>query len=202
MKPLSKDEAMTLRDSVNSGKYGPQDPFTPHELRVLAEDVDEFATAQYMDPSVKTFGVGYYSTATKLRKLADKLEADAVEVNERLAKAGEAAADALDEAALQRARAELQKGRAAEWKKRAFNAGLSAAQLRHQLAEQKLYTQALLRVVGELLADLAEAEAAGDALDIEIKFVYGDNGGVSPEQASDLALAMSNSNGEEGFRHD
>jgi len=156
-------------------------------------------------------------TAERLRVIAEKLEQGDKDATERLAQAGEVAA---------KARADLERSIATNTSLLATNAGLmnqvdqldlengeltgeleraridrnSAVEAFFQASVKLQQSQKYIREVRDFLnAAIEDLESgAEDELDLEVGFIFvaAGEGGLSPDLYSDLALALSDLNGE------
>lgn len=227
MKPATKDYQYQARRGVNGGDVFPPFTATTTTLRDTADAIDTLVEHQQDRPEISlalamnlagengvipNAQLGF-ARAERLRLLAGEIERDAVETEERLAKAGEMAVEAEKLAEqlkahrselqqkLQAAREEndslrstlydvtAQRDRAndlveqAQYQTRAAVAQLKREQRHYQIAQ---------RVIVSLIEDLEqhdrEATTHADA-DLDLVFQVGAPDGVSPEIASDIGLA-------------
>jgi hypothetical protein len=186
---------------------------TPRTLTFVAETLEDLTEAKHIAPSRsldESFSGSWYGTAQTLRNLAGVIAKGDAETTERLAKAGEVAAQAQSANAMWRTQynqlrndfdqLDLENGELTGELERARIDRNSAVEAFFQASVKLQQSQKYIREVRDFLnAAIEDLESgAEDELDLEVGFIFvaAGEGGLSPDLYSDLALALSDLNGE------
>jgi hypothetical protein len=169
----------------------PGQRFTPYDLRKLADALDRESPP-------------WPYSAERLRVLAEEIESGEKETTERLAKAGDMAAQALAEC-------DRLRGLNAEMCKHITKIREDNDRLRRTVANYDLdfgdaagtrdkavaAAKVQRTLIDSLLSQMIELLSEHDDPDVEIVFSYGAHAGLTPSQGSDLALAFIDTEGRE-----
>jgi hypothetical protein len=134
-------------------------------------------------------------TAYALDAIADRLTIEAAEITERLTRAGIQAAEARHLADELRKQLAVDAEKAAAAKTHLKRAADEAVRLSGELARDLLVAKnnnnVALRTIAFLLDELNAPDAADEPLDVRFQFTE-QPGGLTPSEASDLALSLGN----------